>query len=111
MGCFDSEDVMRMVYFDFMGLLRILKGKGYELSLYPGERDTFNIQLTDRDRDTGRAFNVKEVVSLSAIEQYKASPSYVLCKVFLGLMERLDSRTKGFKRYTESMGNPNDNET
>lgn len=97
--------------FDFMGLLRILKGKGYELSLYPGERDTFNIQLTDRDRDTGHAFNVKEVVSLSAIEQYKASPSYVLCKVFLGLIERLDSRTKGFKRYTGSMGNPNDNET
>lgn len=97
-----------MGYFDFIGLLRILKNKGYELTLYPGDRDNIHIQLTDRDRDTGRAFNVKEVVSLSAIEQYKASPSYVLCKVFLGLMERLDSRTKGFKHYTESVGNQDD---
>lgn len=49
-----------MGYFDFIGLLRMLRAKGYELSLYPGERDTFHIQLTDWDRDTGHAFNVKK---------------------------------------------------
>lgn len=32
--------------FDFIGLLRILKEKGYELCLYPGERDEFHIHLT-----------------------------------------------------------------
>ena len=100
-----------MVCFDFAGLLRMLKCKGYELILYPGDRDEVHIQLTDRDWDTGRTFNVKEIVSLSAIEQYKSDPNYVLCQVFLGLIERLDSRTQGFKRYAESVGNPNDNET
>lgn len=108
MGYFDSEDVMRMGYFDFIGLLRILRAKGYELRLYPGERDTFHIQLTDWDRDTGCAFNVKEIVSLSAIESYKSDPNYVLCNVFLGLMERLDSRAQSFKRYTKSVGNQDD---
>lgn len=100
-----------MVCFDFAGLLRMLKCKGYELILYPGDRDEVHIQLTDRDWDTGCTFNVKEIVSLSSIERYKCGPNYALCNVFLGLMERLDSRTKGFKRYTESMGNPDDNET
>lgn len=108
MGCFDSEDVMRMGYFDFMGLLRILKGKGYELTLYPGDRDNIHIQLTDWDRDTGCAFKVKEMVSLKAIEQYKSDPNYILCNIFLGLMNRLDSRTQGFKHYTESVGNQDD---
>lgn len=95
-----------MVCFDFAGLLRMLKCKGYELILYPGDRDEVHIQLTDRDRDTGRAFNVKEIVSLSAIESYKSDPNYTLCQVFLGLIERLDSRAQGFKRYNESVGNP-----
>lgn len=90
--------------FDFMGLLRILKYKGYELILYPGDRDEVHIQLTDWDRDTGCAFNVKEIVSLKAIEQYKSDPNYALCNIVLSLMNRLDSRTQGFKRYTESVG-------
>ena len=90
-----------MICFDFAGLLRMLKGKGYELTLYPGDRDNIHIQLTDWDRDTGLAFNVKEIVSLSAIEQYKSGPNYALCDIFLSLMERLDSRTQGFKRYKE----------
>lgn len=42
-----------MVCFDFAGLLRMLKCKGYELILYPGDRDEVHIQLTDRDWDTG----------------------------------------------------------
>ena len=91
--------------FDFAGLLRMLKDTGYELTLYPGDRDNIHIQLIDRDRDTGRAFNVKEVVSLSAIEQYKIDPNRTLCNIVLGLMERLDSRVQGFNRYEESVGN------
>ncbi len=97
-----------MVCFDFAGLLRILKYKGYELILYPGDRDEVHIQLTDWDRDTGCAFNVKEIVSLSAIEQYKSDPNYAICNIVLSLMNRLDSRTQGFKRYTESVGNQDD---
>ena len=104
MGCFNSEDVMRMGYFDFIGLLRILKNKGYELTLYPGDRDNIHIQLTDWDRDTGCAFKVKEIISLSAIESYKSNPNYTLCNVVLGLMNLLDNRGRGFKRYTESVG-------
>lgn len=97
-----------MVCFDFAGLLRILKYKGYELILYPGNRDEVHIQLTDWDRDTGCAFNVKEIVSLSAIEQYKGDPNYALCNIVLGLMNRLDSRTQGLKHYTESVSNHDD---
>lgn len=41
-----------MVYFDFVGLLRMLKHKGYELLF----------QLTAWNHDTCRAFNVKEIV-------------------------------------------------
>lgn len=93
-----------MVCFDFVGLLKILKYKGYELTLYPGEKDLVHIQLTDWDRDTGCALRVKEIVSLSAIEQYKSDPNYALCNIVLGLMSQLDSRTQGFKRYTESVG-------
>ena len=93
-----------MICFDFAGLLRMLKGKGYELTLYPGDRDNIHIQLTDWDRDTGLAFNVKEIVSLSAIEQYKFDPNCALCDIILSLMNRLDSRTQGFRRYTESVG-------
>lgn len=94
-----------MVYFDFVGLLRMLKYKGYELILYPGGRDQIHIQLTDWDRDTGCALSVKEIVSLSAIEQYKSDPNYALCSIVLGLMEQLDSQTQGFKRHAESVGN------
>ena len=104
MGCFNSEDVMRMGYFDFIGLLRILKNKGYELTLYPGDRDNIHIQLTNWDRDTGCAFKVKEIISLSAIESYKSNPNHTLCNVVLGLMNQLDNRGRGFKRYTESVG-------
>lgn len=100
-----------MVCFDFAGLLRMLKCKGYELILYPGDRDEVHIQLTDRDLDTGRTFNVKEIVSLSAIEQYKSDPNYALCNIVLGLMERLDSRTECFDRYRKSVGDSDDNET
>lgn len=100
-----------MVCFDFAGLLRMLKCKGYELILYPGDRDKVHIQLTDWDRDTGRTFNVKEIVSLSAIEQYKSDPNYALCNIVLGLMERLDSRTECFDRYRKSVGDSDDNET
>lgn len=108
MGYFDSEDVLRMGYFDFMGLLKVLQTKGYELRLCAYNRDEIHIQLTDWDRDTGCAFNVKEMVSLSAIEQYKSDPNYVLCNIFLRLMDRLDSRTQGFKRYRESVSNQDD---
>lgn len=100
-----------MFYFDFAGLLRLLKCKGYELILYPGDRDKVHIQLTDWDRDTGCAFNVKEIVSLSAIEQYKSDPNYALCNIVLGLMERLDSRTECFDRYRKSVGDSDDRET
>ena len=100
-----------MICFDFAGLLRMLKGKGYELTLYPGDRDNIHIQLTDWDRDTGLAFNVKEIVSLSAIEQYKSGPNYALCDIFLSLMERLDSRTQGFKRYKERVKSADAKET
>lgn len=104
MGCFNSEDVMRMGYFDFMGLLRILKNKGYELTLYPGDRDNVHIQLADWDRDTGCTFKVKDIISLSAIESYKSNPNYTLCNVVLGMMNRLDSRIQGFNRYAENVG-------
>lgn len=108
MGYFDSEDVMRMGYFDFIGLLRVLKNKGYELTLYPGDRDNVHIQLADWDRDTGCTFKAKDIISLSAIESYKSDPNYTLCNIVLGLMNRLDSRTQGFKRYTESVSNRDD---
>lgn len=111
MGYFNSEDVMMMGYFDFIGLLRILQKKGYELSLYPGNRDELHIQLTDWDRDTGYRFNVKEIVSLSAIEQYKGNPNYALCNIFLRLMEQLDSRAQSFTRHAERVELPNDKET
>lgn len=111
MGYCDSEDVLAMGYFDFVGLLRILREKGYELRLYPGERDEFHIQLTDWDRDTGCAFNINEIVSLSAIEQYKSGPNYALCDIFLRLIERLDSRTQGFKRYKEKVKSADVKET
>lgn len=97
--------------FDFMGLLRMLKEKGYELCLHPGERDEFHIRLIHWDWETGRRLNANEVVSLSAIEQYKSDPNYALCKVFLGLMERLDSRVKCFDRYEKAMVNSDDKET
>ena len=100
-----------MVCFDFAGLLRMLKCKGYELILYPGDRDEVHIQLTDRDWDTSRTFNVKEIVSLSAIEQYKSDPNYALCNIVLGLMERLDSRTECFDRYRKRVGDSDNNET
>lgn len=93
-----------MVCFDFAGLLIMLKCKGYELCLYPGDRDQVHIQLTDRNRDTDCGFSVKEIVSLNAIGQYKSDPNYALCNIILSLMNRLDSRTQGFKRYTESVG-------
>lgn len=91
-------------HFDFVGLLKMLRDKGYELTLYPGGKDLIHIRLTDWDRDTGCALNVKEIVSLSAIEQYKSDPNYALCNIVLVLMSQLDSRTQGFKRYTESVG-------
>lgn len=109
MGYFDSEEVMAMGYFDFMGLLRILKKKGYELTLYSGNRDEVHIKLTDWDRDTGCAFNVKEVVALRSIEQCQNGPSYALCNVFLKLMEQLDNRVQGFKHYTKSVGDQDGN--
>ena len=108
MGYCDSEDVLAMGYFDFIGLLKILRDKGYELRLYAYNRDEIHIQLTDWDRDTGLAFNIKELVSLSAIEQYKSDPNYALCNIVLGLMEQLDSRTQGFRHYTESVSNHDD---
>ena len=97
-------DVMAMGYFDFVGLIRILRDKGYELSLYFGERDDIHIQLTCRDLDTIRTFNVKKIVSLNAIEQYKNGPNYALCNIFLGLMEQLDRRKPAFNHYMESIG-------
>ena len=97
--------------YDFIGLLRMLQEKGYELCLYPGDRDEFHIQLIHWNWETGRRLNVKEIVSLSAIEQYKGDPNYALCHIVLGLMERLDSRAQGFKHYTESVGNQDDKET
>ncbi len=95
MGYFDSEDVLAMCYFDFIGLLRILKEKGYELTLYSGDRDEVHIKLTDWDRDTGCAFNVKQIVSLNSIERYRCGPNYALCNIFLKLMEQLDRRRVG----------------
>lgn len=111
MGHFDSEDVLAMGHFDFIGLLKILRDKGYELSLYAYNRDEIHIQLTDWDRDTGCAFNVKEIVSLSSIERYKCGPNYALCDIFLKLMERLDSRTKCFKHYKERVESADVKET
>lgn len=108
MGCFNSEDVMRIGHFDFMGLLRILKDKGYELTLYPGDRYNIHIQLTAWDHDTCRAFNAKELVSLKAIEQYKSNPNYVLSNIVLGLIEQLDRRKTAFNHYTESVGDQNE---
>lgn len=101
MGHFDSEDVLAMGHFDFIGLLKILRDKGYELSLYAYNRDEIHIQLTDWDRDTGCAFNVKEIVSLSSIERYKCGPNYALCDIFLRLMEQLDGRAQSFTRHAE----------
>lgn len=109
MGCFNSEDVMRMGYFDFIGFLKILRDKKYELRLYPGERDEFHIRLTNWDWKTGRRFNAEEVVSLSSIEQCQNGPSYALCNVFLKLMEQLDNRVQGFKHYTKSVGDQDGN--
>lgn len=97
-----------MVYFDFVGLLRMLKHKGYELALYPDDRDNVHIQLTAWDHDACRAFNVKEIVSLKDIEQYKSDANYALCHIVLGLMEQLDRRPAAFKHYTESVGNQDD---
>ena len=97
--------------FDFIGLLRILREKGYELRLYSGNRDEVHIQLVDCDRDTGCVFNVKEIVSLSSIEQYQCGPNYALCDIFLRLMEQLDGRAQSFTRHAERVGLPNDKET
>ena len=97
-----------MGYFDFVGLLRMLKHKGYELDLYPCDRDEVHIQLTDWDRDTGCAFNVKEIVSLNAIEQYKSDPNYALCDIVIRLMKQLDRRPAAFKHYMESIGYQDD---
>ena len=90
-----------MENFDFIGLLRLLQVKGYELRLYPGERDEFHIQLTHFDWETGRRFNVKEVVILSHIEQYMCGPNRVLCTIVLHLMEQLDGYTQAFNRHAE----------
>lgn len=111
MGYFNSEDVMMMGYFDFIGLLKILQKKEYELSLYPRNRDELHIKLAYRDRDTGYAFNVKEIVSLSAIEQCQSNPYYTLCNTFLRLMEQLDTHVQGFKRNAERVELPDVKET
>ena len=100
-----------MGHFDCIGLLNVLQDKGYELTLYPGEMGYVHIELTDWDRDTGCAFKATEIVSLKAIEQYRSDPNYVLCNVFLGLMNRLDSRAQSFKRYMENTGPLNNKET
>lgn len=102
---------MNVSNFCFMDFLKMLQNKGYELRLYPGERDKFHIQLTDWDRDTGCVFNVKEVVALSSIEQCRSGPDYALANVFLRLMERLDSQAECFDRYKKGVGDSNDNET
>lgn len=107
-GYFDSEDVMSMGYFDFVGLLRMLKHKGYELALYPDDMDNVHIQLTDWDHDACRAFNAKEIVPLKAIEQYKSDPNYALCDIVIRLMNQLDRRPQAFKHYTERVGNQDD---
>lgn len=104
MGCFDSEDVIAMGYFDFIGFLKILRDKKYELRLYPEKGDEFHIRLTNWDWKTGRRFNVEAVVSLSSMEKCQNGPSYALCNIFIELMERLDNETQGFKRYTENIG-------
>lgn len=110
MGYFNSKDIMMMGYFDFVGLMRILRDKGYELRLYFGERDDIHIQLTHHDSETARKHNVKEVVSLRSIEQCQNGPSYALCNIFIGLMERLDRQAQDFKRYVESVGGKSGNE-
>lgn len=94
--------------FDFIGLLRILKEKGYELCLHSDDRGNVHIQLTALDHDVCRAFNVKEIVSLKAIEQHKSDPNCTLCDIFLDLMEQLDRRSPAFKHYTEIVGNQDD---
>ena len=100
-----------MIYFDFAGLLRLLKYKGYELNLYPGDKDNVHIQLKAWDHDACRAFGVSEIVSLKAIEQYKSDPNYALCDIIIRLMNQLDRRPAAFKHYTESVGNPDGKET
>lgn len=93
-----------MVCFDFARLLRILNDKGYVLTLYPDDRNNIHIKLTYLDNIARRAFNVKEIVSLNDIEQYKFNHNCALCNIVLGLINRLDSQTQGFRRYTESVG-------
>ena len=97
-----------MVCFDFDGLLRMLKYKGFELILYPSDGDEVHIQLTDWDRDTGCAVSVKEIVSLSAIEQFKSDPNNALCNIVTRLMNQLDRRPAAFKHYTESVSDQDD---
>lgn len=101
MGYFNSEDIMMMGYFDFIGLLKILQKKGYELSIYPGKRDELHIQLTYFDWETERRFNVKEIISLNHIEQYRSGPYYALCDTFIRLMNELDINVQAFNRHAE----------
>ena len=97
--------------FDFIGLLIILREKGYELRLYPGERDEIHIQLTHFDWETGRRFNVKEIISLNHIEQYRSGPDCALCDTFIRLMEQLDIHVQAFNRHTERIELPDVKET
>ena len=94
--------------FDFVGLLRMLKHKGYELALYPDDMDNVHIQPTAWDHDACHVFNVKEIVSLNAIEQYKSDPNYALCDIVIRLMKQLDRRPAAFKHYMESIGYQDD---
>ena len=108
MGGFDSEDVMSIGYFDFVGWLRMLKHKGQELALYPDDIDNVHIQLTTLDHDECRAFNAKEIVSLKAIEKYKRDHNCALCDIVIRLMNQLDRQPPAFKHYTERVGNQDD---
>lgn len=89
--------------FDFIGLLRILREKGYELRLYPGERDEFHILLTHLDWDTWRRLDAKCIINLNFIKSCDVSPNVALSNIIESLLAKLDLMIEE--------GSPDDEET
>lgn len=89
--------------FDFMDLLEALREKGYELRLYPGERDEFHMQLTHWDWKTGRRFNAKYIANLNFIKAGSVKPNVVLGSIIQSLLFKLD--------HVMEEGRPDEQET
>ena len=76
--------------FDFMYLLEALREKGYELRLYPGDRDEFHVHLIHWDWENGKRLNVKYIINLNSIKAYDVSPNVTLSDIIRSLLVKLD---------------------